>query len=314
MNYIKNILFLCCFGSTLSVAAQHQWMGKLSLTDLDCEQQQACYTLSIKGVEAATWALGDQNYRLFFDASQASIQSVNPLLPENYYSHPQVNEVLEIVGQGQEAFSPLDEIDSHLGFLDFSIIAYNKQSPNLVSQITLRDYTGVAEICLEVADELLEESNEENALHLYFSRPETAGQITNQFAVISAISAPNKTVTTQAVAFVDVNVELGMDAQLAEVCELLSSSSTILNQTHMNLYPNPYLLGKSLNYETNLSLDGEHNVLLYDVKGKLIKTYQNLPAQNRAIQLPVNLASGIYFFHLKTKKHHLTDVLVVEQK
>ncbi len=305
------IVFIFSVLGTFPLVSQSNWIGKLSLSDLDCDNLEATYTLSIKGLDAETWALGDQNYRFFFDAENLSMLSVQSLLPENVYANAQINELLEITGQGQETFSPLDAIDSHLGFLDFNIVAYKKNTTASI-QINALKYTPIAELKLAVASELIEA--EAPPVQIYFSRAETAGQITKQFATISEIDAPNHTKATNSVTFLDVNEEIGLDAQLAEVCGLLSSTEDFLDQQQLSIFPNPHALGTPLNYETALARDAVHDVLVYDVQGTLLNRYSKLPAQNKQIQLPLNLASGTYFFHLKTDKHHLIKTLIVKHQ
>lgn len=304
-------LFLA--GITLPGFAQNQWIGQLSLSDFDCDNQTACYTLSLKGVGEDSWALGDQNYRFFFDADNISISSVVSLLPTELYSNAQTDEILEIVGQGQEAFSPLDNIDDNLGFLDFNIVAYGKQVPHLAKQVNSESFLPVAKICLELADEMMNNIGEEHAINFIFSRPLTAGQITNQYSVVSEVYEANHTRSTESAGFLEIEYNAGLEAQLGKLCELLETSDepNVLKKSRLNLYPNPYRLDEKLTYESALISEEDHEILIYNSHGQLIKHYPNLLAGNNSIKLEYEMPAGVYIVHLKSDKHHVMKELIV---
>lgn len=310
-KHISIVLFMAL---SISVMGQeHEWIGELKLSGLDCEARTACYTLQIINAQPTSWALGDQNYRLFFDADNASVVSVESFLPTGYYSEAMINEVLEVVGQGQEDYSPLDKIDDNLGFLDFSILAYNKQSPDQVKKINNSSFTPVAQICLEVSDEMFIEGGEENAMHLYFSRPSTAGMITNQFALISALDAPNHTATTRSVGYSDIGYSSGLDGQLGKICNLLDEEEDIISaqEGKLSLFPNPYSSGERLIYKGDLFTAKVHDIIIYNSEGKVVTEFTNLPEGNDRIEMPKNLRKGVYLFHIQSNQLHHTEQLIV---
>lgn len=308
---IKKIFTLLLVVITLPTFAQNQWIGQLSLSDFDCNNQTACYTLYIKGINSEPWALGDQNYRFFFDADNISISSVTSLLPDDFYSTAQIDEILEIVGQNQEAFSPLDNIDDNLGFLDFNILAQAKQFPSLVKQISNESFVEIAEICLEVSADLMENTGEEYAMNLLFSRPLTAGQITNQYIVISEISEANRTKATQSVGFLDINYSTGLDAQLGELCRIVNTEENILNDRKVSFFPNPYRVGETLTYDAVLIAKTGHEITIYDNKSQLVKHFPKLAAGNTSIEIEERLPAGVYFVHLKSENHQVMKELIV---
>lgn len=315
ISIIKNTLTLFFVGIALPAFTQSQWIGKLSLSDFDCENQTACYNLAIKGVGDEAWALGDQNYRFFFDADNISISTINSLLPTDIYSQPQTDEILEIVGQNQEAFSPLDNIDDNLGFVDFNIIAQAKQFPHLARQVSNEAFLPIAEICLEVSEEMMSNTGEEYAMNILFSRPLTAGQITNQYSVISEINEPNHTKSTQSVGYLDVTYDVGLHAQLGEICQLLNSTEEeiLLAERKLSLYPNPYVIGEVLSYNSVIMKDKEHEVFIYDGQSQLIKHWEDLPAGNDSIRILEALPAGVYFFHIKSEKHQVMKEFIIVQ-
>ena len=293
--------------------AQKEWIGQLSLSDFDCDNHTACYTLSIKGVETEPWALGDQNYRFFFDADHISIQSIESLLPTEFYSEIQTDEILELVGQNQEAYSPLDHIDDNLGFLDFNIIANGKQYPDLVRQVSNLTFLPIAEICLEVSEEMFTNTGADYAMNFYFSRPLTAGQITNQFSVISEIDAPNHTRATQPIGFLDIEYNSGLEAQLGAVCQLLNDTKeeNLLENSRLEFYPNPFKLGEVLTYSSVLLTNEAHDIIIYDSKSRIVKSFEQLPAGNNQVEFDAPLSEGVYFVHLKSGQHQVIKELIV---
>lgn len=312
---MKNCLIAFGLTACFPAFAQNAWIGQLSLSDFDCENKTACYTLGVKGIEYESWALGDQNYRFFFDAGNLSITSVTSLLSTALYSEVQIQEVLELVGQNQEDFSPLDNIDDHLGFIDFNIIAQAKQLPHLAKQISNEAFTNIAEICLEVSPELMENVGEEYAVNLLFSRPLTAGQITNQFSVISEIDAPNHTRATNDIGFLDVNYNVGLEAQLGEICQLLNSDKEIdLTNNRLTLFPNPYAHGEMLTYHADIITEVAHSATVYDATGQVVEAFGNLPAGNKKLKFQNQLPAGVYIFHLKSDTHQFMEELIITNK
>jgi hypothetical protein len=314
--FLKKILLLFGMAAATTGFAQNQWIGQLSISDFDCENQTACYILGIKGVESEAWALGDQNYRFFYDAENISIASVTSLLPEALYSSAQLDEVLELTGQNQEIYSPLDNIDDNLGFLDFNIVSYAKQFPAAAKQISNENFQPIAEICLEVSAEMMQNTGEEYAMNILFSRPLTAGQITNQFSVISEIDVPNHTKATSSVGFLDITYDVGLDEQLGQICELLNDTKeeTILNQSRLTLFPNPYMIGEVLTYQSEFLSQSAHNITIYDANAKVIKQITNLPAGNQQIKIQDQLVAGIYLFHVQSGQHQFMETLIVVKK
>lgn len=309
---IKNISTILLLAIGLPTIAQNQWIGLLSLSDFDCDNQTACYRLSIKGVGEESWALGDQNYRFFFDADNISINTVTSLLPTEFYSAAQTDEILEIIGQNQEAFSPLDHIDDNLGFLDFSILAYGKQFPHLVKQVNNETFLPIAEICLDLSEEMVNNTGEEYAMNIIFSRPATAGQITNQYSVISEINESNRTKSTTSVGFLDVEYSAGLDAQLGDLCQLLDTDElNVLEKSRLNLYPNPYHVNEELTYESILVTNKIHEIFIYDSNSQLVQHFTNLPSGNNTIKLNDQLPAGVYFVHLKSEKYEVMKELIV---
>lgn len=308
MRYLFSILFVSL---TLAAFGQKEWYGELELASVDCESHQACYHLNIKGVSSESWSLGDQNYRFFYDAERISILSVNSLLPTAYYSEPFLKDDFAIIGQGQEEFSPLDKIDQHLGFLNFSIVSYAKQNPAQAAQVKSGDSVAVAEICIQVTPEMMQGTTEEDAVQIYFSRPETAGQITQQYSLVSENHEENRTCETLALGFVDLDFNTSTDARLGELCMLLNSKESQLAKRGLYVYPNPAVMGSILHYESSWSDAETHSVLVYDSQARLVKEYQDLPAGNREIQLEKEMREGVWLFKVKTETREVVEEVVI---
>lgn len=310
-NIVKNIIIFSCLALPFISSAQSKWIGELKLSSLDCKAKEVCYNVNIRGNESTPWSLGDQNYRLFYDAANISIISVKSLLPTGAYGSAQIREVLELANQGQEDYSPLDLIDYNLGFLDFSILAYAKENPETAVKLTVAEPMPVAEVCFSVSQQMLEEG-QENAMNVYFSRPETSGQITNQYTVISEIDAINHTIGTKASAFSDISYHVGADAQLAALCELSSSKTIGLRKNIVSVFPNPVGKGGTINYSLEAAeLKGEHTISIYDLRSKLISTYKKLPTENTQIQLDEKFATGTYFMQIQFENRVLNASFTV---
>ena len=207
----------CSRTCTLDVGVQadpSQWDIQLTRSSLDCITRQVCYQLEVQNTAGTDWALGDQNYRLFFDGDYMTVVSVTSLLPPAYYDGAILDQNIKIMGQGQEPFSPLDDIDDNLGFLDFNIVQTDKSNPSGAVQLTNGTFTPVAEICVDVAPEVLDDDMGNNCIAFYHSRPSTAGTITNQYTTITENDAPNSTTPSVGVNYNDLTSADGNDACL----------------------------------------------------------------------------------------------------
>jgi len=155
---------------------------------------------------------------MFFDGDLMTVTSITSLLPSGIYGSAIIDMNQKYTGAGQEATSPLDDIDDHLGFLDFNIVQNNKMNPTTAVQLTAGNYTPVAEICVEVADTVLNDPLGGTCLSFYHSRFATAGSFTNQYTTISENDAPNSTAPTMGMNYNDMNSSNGDEACLGMFC------------------------------------------------------------------------------------------------
>lgn len=218
--YIFIISFPLFF--TFQLTAQNQWNIQFSQSDLDCNGQTACYQIELQSASGNTWTLGDQNYRLFFDGDLMTVTSVTSLLP-NLYGAANIDQNIKISGQGQEAASPLDDIDDNLGFLDFSIILNDKNNPGAATQIPTNVFIPIAEICIDI-DLAALSANNPDCLAFYHSRPSTAGNITSQYIVLSENDTPGTTVATGGANYDDLNSDDGNAACVHFDCASTNST------------------------------------------------------------------------------------------
>ena len=223
MKIIKALFVLCCLWQTST--GQSQWDIQLSLGSVDCPNEQVCYQVGLQNTSGSDWALGDQNYRFFFDGDNMTVVSVSSLLPPAFYGSANIDQNIKISGQGQQAASPLDDIDDNLGFLDFSIVQVNKSNPPGATQIITNSYTPVAEICIDVINGAMYDTTGTKCLVMYHSRPSTAGAITNQYTTISENNLPNSTIATIGVNFDDLTPADGDSSCLGSICTPGSNSS-----------------------------------------------------------------------------------------
>ena len=196
---------------------QSSWNIQITQSSIDCPNEQVCYQLELQNAGVGSWALADQNYRLFFDGDLMTVTSVISLLPNTFYSTANIDQNIKITGQGQEAASPLDDIDDNLGFLDFSTVQTDKSNPSAAIQLSNDSWTPVAQICVEVAVADINTIGTD-CLSFYHSRPSTAGNITNQYSVISENNAPNSTTAATGVGYKDLINDAGADACFNTFC------------------------------------------------------------------------------------------------
>ncbi len=245
---------VACFDA---VCSGSRWGIQLNRSALDCNNNQVCYHLQVKSNATHDWTLGDQNYRFFFDGDLMTVSSVTSLLSNPSYSGVTINQNIKISGQGQEAASPLDDIDDNLGFLDFSIVQTDKSNPAAAVQLSSTTYTSVAEICIDVADAAINDPASTNCLSLYHSRASTAGTFTNQYITLTENDAPGTTTNTTGNAFDDLNASDGSKACLSQDCVTGDCSfyATVLSSNCCKPCPDGNLQVRAIYWlETNVDL------------------------------------------------------------
>lgn len=322
---MKNkLLFFFAFSCFLSgvdqLIAQSQWDARLVLNRLDCQNRRAWYTLELRSSSDQDWALADQNYHFFYDGDLMTVKSVRSLLPSDAYSAANIDQNLKIFGQGQEDYSPLNNIDDHLGFLDFSIV--RKEKSNIAASLRLQKnkFTAIAEMVMDIDAVNLNSLDLKNALSLYFSRKTTAGKITKQYTVITEHEAVNYTRTTQAGKITDLTYEQGVDAQLAIVCKgvvkddfshyqiLTREAIEGLLKGELEIYPNP--ANDFVRYRTpGLQID-KHTILIFDQFNRLIRSWERSAAEEENTVVIEDLPSGVYLFMIETEGVQLKKQLV----
>ena len=215
----KHILYLLLVISSLQWGwSQNQWDIQLSLDNVDCANNTACYTLELRSASGSDWALGDQNYRLFFDGDLMTVTGVSSLLPGTFYGSANIDQNVKISGMGQESSSPLDDIDDNLGFLDFSIVQTDNSNPAGAAQISTGGFIAVAQICVDVAPSVINDASGASCLAFYHSRPSTAGSITSQYTTITENDVANSTSQTTGATYDDLTSANGADACLGPAC------------------------------------------------------------------------------------------------
>jgi hypothetical protein len=208
------------------VCEDNQWDESFTQASIDCANQQVCYQLMLKSGEA-DWTISDQNYRIFYDGDLMTIQSVTSLLPNSFYGPATITQDIKISGQGQEDFSPLDDIDDNLGFLDFFIIQTNKNTPTSSVILTNSAYTPIVEICIEVTTTALNDLTGTQCLKMYHSRSATAGNFTNQYTTISENDFSNSTTSTTGRNYLDLTPSNDPEACLGPQCNCNAEGQTL---------------------------------------------------------------------------------------
>jgi hypothetical protein len=203
-------------GCTCAGTIMDKWNIRLLQSGVNCQEERACYVLQIQNESDTPWALGDQNYRLFFDGDLMTVTSVTSLLPSNLYFPAIID--MNLKYQGQEANSPLDNIDSNLGFLDFNIVEIEKSNPNTAVQLNATAFISIAQICVDVAPAVMEDTDGETCLSFIHSRPSTAGAFTNQYTVITENDAPNSTEMTMGISYDNLESSDGSVSCLGLIC------------------------------------------------------------------------------------------------
>ncbi len=102
-----------------------QYGIQLSLNNLDCQTNTACYDVQLSSTDGNSWALGGQNYRLYYDATLGDYQSGISLLgTTDYNGYTLIQDIpnSDASGTGNLAF------ESNLSFLNYTIDLHNTTS------------------------------------------------------------------------------------------------------------------------------------------------------------------------------------------
>ena len=303
-----------------SVVGQHKWEARLVLSQVECQMRKVWFTLELKSSTQRSWGLADQNYRLFFDGDNMTVEGVESRLPMAYYTPVNIDQNIKVSGQGQEKYSPLDKIDDNLGFLDFSIVLKNKSNPSAAVQIHPGVYTPVADIAISLAE--LDRFVNGSEVSMIFSEASTAGTFTNQYTVITTLDGAAHTSATKAHNYQDLIPEESSEGYVGRLCAQLPLTvrKQILDRYKiqefragkLELYPNPTF--GNFRYEiTGVDLK-DHTIRIYDKFNRLVSQFKR-SAEGKNGEVSVeDLPAGVYVFVVQTGTHQFGEQFVKTSK
>ena len=141
----------------LQLSAERTFEIRLLPQSIDCETNEFCYDVQIKGGQDILWRFAGQNYRLFYNGALAEFTRVIPVL-EQPYSSPEVVQDIQHLDLSAQGNLPFDEDLSWLNYFIDMNVAFpgNIISPDVWTTTSticfnsLVDMMGDPDICFEM--------------------------------------------------------------------------------------------------------------------------------------------------------------------
>lgn len=89
---------------------------------------------------------------------------------------------------------------------------------------------------------------------------------------------------------------------------ILAVSNTKSNAASIALYPNP----AKTEFNLKLTADGEYNVSIFDISGRMVKDFGSVKSRSKTLNFPINLRPGKYFVNISQQGNSITKELLVK--
>ena len=136
-----------------SCAPVGQYAIQLSLKNLDCQTNTACYDVQLQSTDGNDWGLAGQNYRLYYDATLGNYQSGISLLGNtDYGNYSLIQDVQneDASGTGNLAF------ESTLSFLNYTIDLENTTGGG-VNLPADGSWVTTSQLCFQLTDAVIDD-------------------------------------------------------------------------------------------------------------------------------------------------------------
>ncbi len=124
---------------------------QLSLNNLDCQTNTACYDVQLQSTDGTSWGLAGQNYRLYYDAVLGSYQSgISLLSTTDYSNYTLVQDIQHSDAAGTGNFS----FENDLGFLNYTIDLKNTHNGGIYLPAD-GSWLTTSQLCFQLTDEVI---------------------------------------------------------------------------------------------------------------------------------------------------------------
>lgn len=214
-TYNSLLVTLFTFWFTHAFAIQ-EFDVRFLFDGLDCETNTVCYAVQVRSSDGQTWNLAGQNYRIFYDGSQASYisGSLESLLPAAQYSSPLVTGDQQNVDAS--AFPGDLPFEETLSFLNYSIDLMNLSNGG-INLPSSGEWVSTSMLCFAVPQSTIDEGSA--CLNLVWARMGRTDSYATAFVEISQWLSTNSTAEAIGDIYDDLDANDGADACLSTFCE-----------------------------------------------------------------------------------------------
>jgi len=268
------IIFSILIIQNWSVSLNGQVTLTLSEIAPRSQDENKCYQVNLSNHSSKDLTLAGQNYRLYYDASQALLKenSIISKLPASYTELKLVQHFFDVDASG---FGILP-YDGHLGFINLSTDLLTYADNALVLPASSNSIIPIAEFCFSIEDGTTPAFTwaQDNLTHTYAT------------AFVELTSTDGKRETK-------INID-NYNVTHAGV-----TSTQEANVWSAKMFPNPFLNQLEITFYNALNDDAV--LKMYDIFGQLVLT-QHLSKGSQAIKLETStVLNGAYFIEIEQK-------------
>jgi uncharacterized repeat protein (TIGR01451 family) len=185
---------------------------RFSLESVDCQDNIVCYSVQLQPEGASSFNLAGQNYRIYWNALNATFVSGSSVLPVSTYSdYTQVGLIENFDATG---FGPLS-FEANLSFLNYFIELNNLNSGGIV--LAPNDWTTTSILCFEVSQDVIDDPDV--CMEAVFARSTLTNGYGTAFVEVARWTAPNMTVDATGVSYFDLESGSDPEACVSSFCE-----------------------------------------------------------------------------------------------
>ncbi len=212
-----------CESATPCIDQEQQLYGiRLTLESLDCETNQACYSVELKSEGRTSFLLGGQKYGLFYNSDIATFVQGISVMEQNTFTPFTLLENTENTDASDK--NGID-FDSDLGFLNYSINLSGFESSTF--EVSTNTWVKTSTLCFNISPDAI--GNEDQCFNVIWARTGTTDEYSTSFVEIDEFKSQSQSIPVTGILFDDLDQADGEPSCFANSCSASENNLTTCN-------------------------------------------------------------------------------------
>ena len=201
-----------CEAAAPCTETEQQFYGvRLSLESLDCETNQACYSVELKSEGRTAFTLGSQEYALFYNSDVATFVQGVSVMEQNIFTPFTLVENTE---NSDESDKNGIDFDSDLGFLHYNINLSGFEASTF--EVPTNTWVRTSTLCFNISPDAIGDPNK--CFNVVWGRSGLTDEYSSATVKIDEYLSPSESTEVTGMLYDDLNSEDGNESCFIESC------------------------------------------------------------------------------------------------